>query len=191
MAFYDMFEKLCNKSDVTPTQVAREIGISQSVVSMWKKRGSTPRGETLQRLADYFGVSVSLLLELQTIDLELTQMEDELKAIKKEENRLKIQGIKKKNEAIQALFEMLGIEPEDPPMMEAYHLLNSTGKKIAVERVRELGKIPEYQAPSVPPSLDPIPDTPEPQEAAEGGSEPKKDNGTKGPVATCGDDSPN
>lgn len=54
--FYDRFYKLCQLKNVTPTQVARDIGIRQSTVSMWKKQGTTPRYGTLRKLAEYFNV---------------------------------------------------------------------------------------------------------------------------------------
>lgn len=62
LAFYNTFELLCKKKGVTPTRAARESGIAQSVASMWKKRGSTPSGENLQKLANYFGCTVEYLL---------------------------------------------------------------------------------------------------------------------------------
>lgn len=66
MAFYDMFERLCAQKGVTPTQAGRENGIAQGVVSMWKKRGSTPKAQTIQKLADYFGVSTDDLIDDET-----------------------------------------------------------------------------------------------------------------------------
>lgn len=62
MDFYSRFEQLCNDRGVTPTQAARDNGISQPAVAMWKKRNSTPQANTVQKLADYFGVSVDCLL---------------------------------------------------------------------------------------------------------------------------------
>ncbi len=62
MAFYDRFEALCHAKGITPTGAARENGISQSVVGMWKKRGSMPKWETIEKLAIYFDVSVDYLI---------------------------------------------------------------------------------------------------------------------------------
>lgn len=64
MAFYDKFEKLCKTKGITPTKVARENGLAQSVISMWKTRGSTPQAATVQKLADYFGVTMDYMLGL-------------------------------------------------------------------------------------------------------------------------------
>lgn len=60
--FYDRFYELCQRKGVTPTKVARDLGLRQSTVSMWKKQGTTPKYDTLQKLSDYFGVSVDYLL---------------------------------------------------------------------------------------------------------------------------------
>lgn len=62
MAFYDRFELLCKEKGITPTQAGRDNGIAQGVVSMWKKRGSVPKAETVQKLAKYFGASADFLL---------------------------------------------------------------------------------------------------------------------------------
>lgn len=62
MLFYDIFEQLCKEMGVTPTQAARDNGISQSVVSMWKKRGSIPNAVTLVQLAEYFNTTPAYLM---------------------------------------------------------------------------------------------------------------------------------
>lgn len=59
--FYDRFIELCNEKGIRPTPLVVGMGLSSSNVSQWKK-GSTPRPEVLQRLAEYFGVSVSYLM---------------------------------------------------------------------------------------------------------------------------------
>lgn len=63
--FYDIYLNLCNKMNKAPSRVAIEIGLNKSTVSVWKK-GAIPSGETLQKLADYFGVSVDYLLNEET-----------------------------------------------------------------------------------------------------------------------------
>ncbi len=61
--FYDRFYELCQSMGVTPTQAARDLAIRQSTVSMWKQQGTTPKHDTLQKLAHYFGVSTDYLLD--------------------------------------------------------------------------------------------------------------------------------
>ncbi|WP_087064239.1 helix-turn-helix domain-containing protein [Intestinibacillus massiliensis] len=60
--FYDKFAELCSKKGVTPTRAALEIGLSKSTPTSWKNRGLTPQGDTLSKIADYFGVSTDYLL---------------------------------------------------------------------------------------------------------------------------------
>lgn len=60
--FYDLYLELCKEKNVTPTRAALEIGISKATPTTWKKRGLTPQGETLNKIASYFGVSTDYLL---------------------------------------------------------------------------------------------------------------------------------
>ena len=62
MGFYENFTRLCRKVGKAPSVVAQEIGLNNSSVTYWK-RGSMPKGETLRKLSEYFGVSVDALLE--------------------------------------------------------------------------------------------------------------------------------
>lgn len=59
--FFDVFAKLCHEIKKTPNGVAKELGFASSSVTQWK-HGSTPRPAALQKIAEYFGVSVSFLI---------------------------------------------------------------------------------------------------------------------------------
>ena len=58
--FYDNFVRLCNSVGKSPTAVAEDIGIYRSTVSRWKK-GNSLTDANMQKVADYFGVSVEYL----------------------------------------------------------------------------------------------------------------------------------
>lgn len=60
--FYDNFEKLCRENGKTPVGVARELGISRGSPSNWKQNGNIPHAPTLQKIADYFGITTDQLL---------------------------------------------------------------------------------------------------------------------------------
>ena len=62
--FYHNFVDLCNKIGKSPSAAAEDMGFKRSVVTRWSK-GTAPRQATLQRIADYFGVSVSDLVSEQ------------------------------------------------------------------------------------------------------------------------------
>lgn len=59
--FWDRFYQLCIKQNTKPNPVAKDLGISSGVLTKWKS-GGIPNGETLSKIADYFGVSVDYLL---------------------------------------------------------------------------------------------------------------------------------
>lgn len=58
---YERFVQLLDERGITAYQVYKDTGVSQSVLSAWKKGVSTPRPITLRVIADYFGVSVAYL----------------------------------------------------------------------------------------------------------------------------------
>ena len=60
--FYDRFKQLCDRKGVSCNKAALEIGLSNATPTKWKKTGATPVGETLDKIAAYFGVSADYLL---------------------------------------------------------------------------------------------------------------------------------
>lgn len=58
---YEIFEKLLIERGVTAYRVAKETGISSATLTDWKKGRSKPKMEKLQKIADYFGVSIDYL----------------------------------------------------------------------------------------------------------------------------------
>ncbi|WP_342480094.1 helix-turn-helix domain-containing protein [Paenibacillus sp. FSL L8-0340] len=59
---YEIFEKLLEEHDVTAYRVAKETGITTATLTSWKQGKYTPKREKLQKVADYFGVSVNYLM---------------------------------------------------------------------------------------------------------------------------------
>lgn len=59
--YYENFKKLCENADVTPAEVSRRTGVATSTLTNWKKGIYTPKSEKLQKIADYFGVSLEYL----------------------------------------------------------------------------------------------------------------------------------
>lgn len=58
--FYDKFVSLCVQKGETPTQVAKNIGLSNAAATGWKN-GKKPNDITLRRLSDYFSIPVESL----------------------------------------------------------------------------------------------------------------------------------
>lgn len=62
MQFYERFVALCRERGSSPAAVAREIGLSNSATTAWKK-GARPKYETIERLSEFFGISANELLD--------------------------------------------------------------------------------------------------------------------------------
>lgn len=65
---YLKFAKLLQKHNITAYKVAKDTEISTSTLSDWKTGRSIPKVDKLQKLADYFGVSITYFLENNTCD---------------------------------------------------------------------------------------------------------------------------
>lgn len=59
--FYDTLNALCEERGLKLTNVINELGFSSGNLSRWKS-GITPKGATIAKLANYFGVSTDYLL---------------------------------------------------------------------------------------------------------------------------------
>lgn len=59
---YTKFEELLQKNNKTAYRVAKDIGISSVVFTDWKKGRSKPKVDKLQKIADYFGVTIEYFL---------------------------------------------------------------------------------------------------------------------------------
>lgn len=58
---YEIFEQLLREKGVRAVDVSRATGISSATFTDWKKGRYTPKNDKLQKIADYFGVSVEYL----------------------------------------------------------------------------------------------------------------------------------
>lgn len=59
---YKIYCQLRDQKGVKDAEVARNTKIAPSVFSEWKKGKSNPKQDKLQRIADYFGVSIEYLM---------------------------------------------------------------------------------------------------------------------------------
>jgi len=61
--YYDRFTKLCEMKGVRPGAVSKATGVSSATLTSWKQGKYTPKPDKLQKIADYFGVSLDFLME--------------------------------------------------------------------------------------------------------------------------------
>jgi len=194
-----MFEQLCKEKGITPTQAARENDITQQAVSLWKRRGSIPKVETLQKLADYFEVSISHLLGLDVPMTEKDRLQAEGHFLAFELNKLRIamqeEGTSPNEikmlekfcaESTETMwdyvpgilfeFQIKHLDKEIGPsaLISVFEKLNSLGQQEAIKRVEELTEIPKYRRQEPPEAPQPTPPdgTPTPGSSTEGPQEP-------------------
>jgi len=60
---YENFRKLMFEKNVIKADVIRATGVTRPTLVNWERGRSEPSVKTLKRLADYFGVPVSKLLD--------------------------------------------------------------------------------------------------------------------------------
>lgn len=59
--FFENYSHLCAENGETPSGVAKKLGYSSAAASHWKN-GKSPTAKTIQKIADYFGVTPNDLL---------------------------------------------------------------------------------------------------------------------------------
>lgn len=59
---YEIFEKLLKDRGITAYRVSKETGVTTATLTSWKQGKYTPKPEKMQKIADYFGVSLSYLM---------------------------------------------------------------------------------------------------------------------------------
>ena len=75
--FYDRFKELCDQRGITCNRAALEMGLSNATPTAWKKRGLTPKADTLAMIANYFGVTTDYLLGEETKNAPALTAKDE------------------------------------------------------------------------------------------------------------------
>ena len=59
--FWERYENLCESIGKKPNSVAAELGFASGSVTKWKN-GAIPNGETLLKIARYFGCTTDFIL---------------------------------------------------------------------------------------------------------------------------------
>lgn len=60
---YNKVKKLCDDKRISVSSVEKECGLANATIRGWKY--SDPRATNLKKVADYFGVTMEYLLEVE------------------------------------------------------------------------------------------------------------------------------
>ncbi|ASA22349.1 helix-turn-helix domain-containing protein [Paenibacillus donghaensis] len=82
---YEIFEDLLKKHKVTAYRVAKETGITTATFTSWKQGKYNPKREKLQKIADYFGVTVDYLMGVSEKSEDLVEAKPYYALTKKDE----------------------------------------------------------------------------------------------------------
>ena len=69
--FQEEFKRLREQNNLTQAELAKALNISRSTVGMYEQGNRRPDFETLEAIADYFNVSMSVFLDGQQSDCDL------------------------------------------------------------------------------------------------------------------------
>jgi len=115
---YEIFEQLLRKHNLSAYKVSKMTGVTQSTLSDWKRGRSTPKTDTLQKIADYFDVSVDYLMGRES---------DEPNAIDKENNPIVLD-----DDALELLEEL----KERPEMRTLFSVSRKATKEDILKAVK-------------------------------------------------------
>lgn len=83
MGFSENLQKLRREADISQKKLAKAIGVSQASVGYWEKGQRTPSISAVKKIAEYFGVNSSYLMDedIRTEDIKRVQKNEPCKRI--------------------------------------------------------------------------------------------------------------
>lgn len=107
MTFWERFYNLCLENNTKPNPLGVKLGIPSATIAGWKK-GSYPNAIYLEKLSDYFGVSVDYLLGKSDIKKEQAVLDEqpaseELKRLREVSSTLSDEEVRKALEYVEFL----------------------------------------------------------------------------------------
>lgn len=76
VTMYERFVELLQEKGITSYRVSKETGVTQTTLSDWKTGRATPKTATLQKIADYFNVSLDWLVGKSDVRQNSNELND-------------------------------------------------------------------------------------------------------------------
>ncbi|MRM89290.1 XRE family transcriptional regulator [Faecalicatena contorta] len=128
---YEIFERLLEEHGVTAYKVCKATGLTTATISNWKAGRYTPKQDKLQKIADYFGVSIEYIMTGKE-----SQKEEESSLTKRDEKEI--------NEILsntELLLQQEGLmfdgDPASPEAIESILSAMKIGMEMAKKRNKE------------------------------------------------------
>lgn len=113
---YERFVELLQEKGITAYRVSKDTGVTQTTLSDWKTGRAVPKTATLQKIADYFGVTLDWLCGNSDTRSGYSNHSDIIlvaRHLEKIPNEDRQQVIKSIEETIEIYFKAKGIRKED------------------------------------------------------------------------------
>lgn len=81
--FADKFRDLCATRGKTPAEVAKDLGLSNSLYTYWRKHKSTPKQPILGSICEYFNVDESYFYDIPVESVPVTEAKESRPNIEK------------------------------------------------------------------------------------------------------------
>lgn len=129
---YEVFDKLLQERNLKAADVCRGTGLPSSLFSEWKKGKSSPKIDKLQKIADFFDVSLEYLT---TGKEESGKKEPQLSA--KDEKDIRKQLEKFREQLMQQEGLMFDGDPASPEAIESILSAMEIGMAMAKKKNKE------------------------------------------------------
>ena len=110
---YEIYLKLLREKGLRASDVSKATGIPPSTFTDWKTGRSKPKQEKLEKLAEFFGVSVDYLLgrkSQEEVKPEKTEDDEDIAMLNRVGEKLSTEQRKKAISVLKAMFDELDWE---------------------------------------------------------------------------------
>lgn len=105
-------KRLRKNKNITMQQLAEEVGVSKSAVSMWENRGVIPREDVLRKISSIYKISIDALLGNTVQDAQSTQSR-KLSYIQRNLGKLDEEELNKAESVLKLVFEDIFSDEEE------------------------------------------------------------------------------
>lgn len=117
---YAIFQELLKKNGLKPYDVSKATGISSSTLTDWKMGRSTPKQDKMQKIADYFGVTLDYLMTGKESKSKLSESNEQEKLL------ITLKHDKKLLDSIEKFYNLSNDKKQH--VIELIDLLNESSK---------------------------------------------------------------
>lgn len=136
---YEILEKLLEQNGISAYRLSKETGVSTATLTSWKQGKYVPKKDKMQKIADYFGVSIEYMM---TGKENKTRREPQLKP--KDEKDIKT-ILANTEQLLRQPGLMFDGKPASPESVESILSAMQVGMEMAKKKNKELYTPKKYK----------------------------------------------